>query len=505
MKRLVFCGDDIVEIDIPEDTRSLRAPGPAQPLADYENAVARAIREPLGTLPLGELVKPSSTVTIAFDDPCLPLPPMGRDVRGSAIGVILRELYSAGVDRDNISLICANGLHRKWKPGELRHLLGRNVFSEMGTGRIRNHDAEDPLGMVDLGVSAGGHPVRVNKAVTSCDLLVYVNVNWTSMNGGWKSILVGLGDYRGIRPHHNVEVLTNGGTVMDPGSRFHEILRDMGKVVDENARVFTVETVLNNREWGPVMGGLLSLEAANRRLPLRLLARMPQSVKSAFSGLMRSAFQPIAVNAGAVEPVHAATLAALYLQQDVKVEGQTDAILVGVPNISPYSVFSRINPVLAANTTLGYILNMHRGEPPVKKDGVLIVLQPFLPGFNRAHHPSYVEFFERVITETLDPAEMAAEFEEDFATRREYVDAYRFGYAYHGVHPFYVWYWCAPARKHLGRIIVVGAVDPSIPARLGFENAATVEEALKSAGESLGVEFSLTHLVIPPVFLTDAS
>lgn len=500
MKGLAFCGDDIVEIDMPENTRVLKAPALLQPLADYESEVRRAIRAPLGKPPLNDLVKSSSRVTIAFDDPCLPLPPMGKDARGRAIGVILQELYSAGVDRDNISLVCANGLHRKWKPGELRQILGRKVFSEMGTGRIRNHDAEDPGGMVDLGTSKAGHPVRVSSAVTSSDLLIYVNVNWTSMNGGWKSVLVGLGDYQGISPHHNVKVLADGGSMMDHASVFHDILGEMGRVVNENASVFTVETVLNNRVWGALTSGVFSLEAAGRRLPARLLAQMPQRVKSAFSPLIRSAYQPMAVHAGDVGPVHEATLESLYRQQNVRVEGQVDALLVGVPNLSPYSVFSRINPLLAANTTLGYIFNMHAGKQPVKNGGVMIVLQPFLPGFSREHHPSYIEFFEKVLPETLDPLEMEAEFEGEFASRREYVDAYRFGYAYHGVHPFYVWYWCAPAMKHLSRIIVVGAVDPSIPERMGFENAETVGEALDSAAESLGRDFTLAQLAIPPIF-----
>lgn len=503
MKMLAFSGDDIVEIDIPDEARVLKAPEPAPALVDYEGEVRKAIRDPLGMPALKDLVKPSSRITIAFDDPVLPLPPMRNDTRGRAIGAILEELYSAGVERDNVSLVCAIGLHRRWRHRELRHLLGRKVYSELGEGRIRNHDAEDPDGMVDLGPSAGGHPVRVNRMVTSSDLLVYVNVNWTSMNGGWKSILVGLGDYRSIRSHHNVEVLSGGGSVMDHRAELHRRLREMGEVVSDSARVFTVETVLNNRVWGDLESRLFSLEREGRRLPNKALSLTPQPVKSAFSRFLRSAFQPAAVNAGAVGDVHRATLDALYRQQNVRVEGQTDALLIGVPNLSPYSTFSRINPVLAANTALGYLFNMHLGSPPVRKGGVMIMLQPFLPGFKREHHPSYIEFFERVMTETLDPAEMEAGFEEEFARRPEYVEAYRFGYAYHGVHPFYAWYWCAPALKHLSRIIVVGAVDPSIPERMGFENAATVDEALESASESLGNGFSLTHLVMPPIFATE--
>ena len=45
---------------------------------------------------------------------------------------------------------------------------------------------------------------------------------------------------------------------------------------------------------------------------------------------------------------------------------------------------------------------------------------------------------------------MHKEFEESFATDPWYVHLYRTGHAYHGVHPFYMWYWCAHALAHLG-------------------------------------------------------
>jgi len=443
-------------------------------------------------------------VTIAFDDPCLPLPPMRRDVRGRAIGVVLEELFAAGVLKNNITLICAIGLHRKWTANELRFLLGGRVWAEMGGRRVRNHDAEDPLEIVDLGRTPNGHPVRVSRAVIASDLLVYVNVNWTSMNGGWKSIMVGLGDYESIKAHHNVPVLAEGGSVMDHRAQFHEIMREMGHMVNGEARILTVETVLNSRIWSPLENLVFTLERSRQPLPFKISAVMPQPAKTIFSSILRSSYQPVAVHAGVIDQVHPRTLEALLRQQNVRVDGQSDALFLALPNISPYAAFSRINPLLAMNTALGYIFNQHYGSPVVRKGGVLILMQPFLPGFNLRHHPSYLEFYEKVLPETLKPAEMEAAFEADFATRPEYIDRYRFGHAFHGVHPFYVWYWAAIALKHLGRIIVVGAVDPAVPQRMGFETANTLEHALDMAADSLGKGFSLTHLSVPPIFATES-
>ena len=160
MQRTVFCGDDLVRVSLPDETRIIAAPDPLPGLGNYSEAVRRALREPMGSPPLASLVHPGSRVTIAFDDPCLPQPPMARDVRAIAVEVVLEELFRAGIDKERIRLVCAIGLHRKWTPGELRHLLGRRIWRQIGPGRIANHDAEDPDGIVELGRSRNGHPEK---------------------------------------------------------------------------------------------------------------------------------------------------------------------------------------------------------------------------------------------------------------------------------------------------------------------------------------------------------
>ncbi|MEW6440593.1 MAG: lactate racemase domain-containing protein [bacterium] len=515
MERTVFCGNDRVRISLPDHTRLVFPPDPITGIGCYGSVVRQAIRNPLGCPALSDLVKPGSRVTIAFDDPCLPLPPMRRDVRGKVIGVVLEELFRAGVHKDRIRLVCANGLHRKWTRQELRRILGRRIWQEMGPQRILNHDAEDPAGVVELGKSASGHVVEVNRLVKESDLVIYVNVNWTSMNGGFKSILVGLGTFRSIRCHHNSAVLEQG-TLMDPErSRYHRIMEEMGAVLSAGANVFTVETVLNNRIWGPLAARFLSLDGAQKKLqgggapspealPLeRWFRRLPARWKASLASCLRSAYQPIGVHAGRIEEVHPMTLQILDLQQNTAVQGQTDALLLAMPNLSPYAAFSQMNPLLAFNMALGYSFNLHRRRPLVRDGGILIVMNPFSPGFHARHHPSYVEFYERVLPETREPREIEERFEMDFARRREYVHGYRFQYAYHGVHPLYVWMWGILAMKRLSRIIVVGAEDPKVVGRLGLAPAASLEQAFSMAEEILGKGFSLTHPVMPPIFCAD--
>ena len=153
---------------------------------------------------------------------------------------------------------------------------------------------------------------------------------------------------------------------------------------------------------------------------------------------------------------------------------------MGLPYICPYNVNSIMNPILVACLGLGYFFNMYRGRPLVREGGVVIMRHPTRPEFHPSHHPSYIDFYEQVLTQTVDPMEMHKGFEESFATDPWYIHLYRTGHAYHGVHPFYMWYWCAHALAHLGRVVVVGG-DPGAVRRLGFSPASSLDDALEIA------------------------
>jgi hypothetical protein len=80
---------------------------------------------------------------------------------------------------------------------------------------------------------------------------------------------------------------------------------------------------------------------------------------------------------------------------------------------------------------------------------------------------------------------------------------YRTGNAYHGVHPFYMWYWGENGRAQVGKVIVVGAQDPRVARTLGWECAAGMEEALEMAQSHIGRRPSVTLMHIPPISMAD--
>jgi hypothetical protein len=140
----------------------------------------------------------------------------------------------------------------------------------------------------------------------------------------------------------------------------------------------------------------------------------------------------------------------------------------------------------------------------VREGGVLIMSHPTPWDFHPVHHPSYIDFFEQVLAETTDPVRIEAEFEKSFAEDEWYRHLYRTSYAYHGVHPFYMWYWGAHGLQHLGRVIIVGG-EPKAVRRLGFMPASTMEDALEMASDVVGRDATITHFHVPPILMADVT
>jgi hypothetical protein len=450
-------------------------------------------------------------LTICFDDVSLPLPPMqAPDVRQMVIEEVLDMAATAGVD--DVVLVAALALHRRMTEPELRHALGDRIYEAFAPhGLLTQHDAEDPENLIHLGKTDEGEDVEINKRAATSDLLVYVNISLVAMDGGHKSVATGLASYKSLRHHHNPRTMRHSKSFMDaPSSELHTANWRMGKLIaDSGVKVFQIETTLNTdtfpsqfaflqrREWEWSLRDRVSYAATATALdatPGKLARQIFHSI--------RAPHAMTSVHAGEVEAVHEETLSNVWRQQGVVVEGQTDILTMGLPYICPYNVNSIMNPILVACLGLGYFFNLYRGKPLVREGGVLIMQHPTKPDFDPAFHPSYIDFFEQVLTETTDPAEMHKVFEESFATDPWYIHLYRTGHAYHGVHPFYMWYWCAHALEHLGRVIVLGG-DPTAVRRMGFSPASTMADALEMAKDVVGPSPTLTHLHAPPIMLAD--
>ncbi len=497
---------------LPSGSRVIYAPEPLKPLDDADASIQQALLNPAGDMPpLPELLKPGMRLTIAFDDVSLPLPPMKRpDNRQRVIEAVLEMAARAGVD--DVVLIAALALHRRMTENELRHALGDRVYDSFAPhGLLTQHDAEDPDAIVHIGKTEHGEDVELNRRAAESDLIVYVNINLVAMDGGHKSVGTGLASYKSIKHHHNVKTMTHSKSFMDQErSELHSSNWRMGRFLkDAGVKIFQIETTLNTdtfpkefaflqkREWEWKLRDRVSYMGVSKALD-----RTPPRVARSIFNSVLSPHQMTSVQAGEVEAVHKITTENVYRQQLVEVEGQTDIFTMGLPYIGPYNVNSILNPILVACMGLGYFFNLYRGKPLVRQGGVLIMTHPTPWAFNPVHHPSYIDFFDQVLSETTDPLVIEAKYEESFATDPWYRHLYRTGHAYHGVHPFYMWYWCSHALEHLSRVIVVGG-DPRSVKRLGFHPATTLGDALEIASDVVGRNPSISHFHAPPLMIAD--
>jgi len=501
-------GEGYVRHRLPVGTKVIYPNAPLDPLPDRRAAIEHAIDHPLGTDPLDAHLRPGIKVTIAFDDISLPLPRMKKpDIRQSVMEVVLERLDRAGVT--DIELICAICLHRRCTPGEIKHFVGPTIFRRFWPDRLYNHDAEDPQGNLNLGTTSQGEIVEINRRAAESDLLIYVNINLVTMDGGHKSVPVGLATYRSVRFHHNAHVLLHDSSYMDPpNSAFHRSCERMGDVVAKQVKVFTIETTLNGDLFSSLLGFLQKREHAWNLRDRLSYHGSRVGLRALPAGLRRKAYTALpapygltGVHAGMTEPVHRETLRNVDRQGEVAVPEQADIVLIGLPSIGPYNVNSILNPILVRCLSAGYFFNFYRNRPLVRKGGVMIIDHPLTEEFHRLHHPSYYDFYMDLLPQTRDPVELERRFEKSYAENERYIDLYRHSYAYHGVHPFFMWYWGAHGMAHLGKVIVVNPTSRTAAERLGFEIAPTLETAIGVATDFVGRRPIMYYFHCPPIIM----
>ena len=430
-------GDESVQVQLPDRTQVVKASQPNArivPATDEAAAVRAALEQPLGMPRIGELVRPSSRVLIAFDDPTVP---SYGSIRRLAVEGVLAELAARGVADEQITLVCANALHRKWTHEELAAGLGEEIVRRFAK-RLTCHDAEDASQLVDLGKTPEGYDVEVHRLVAECDLTVYVNAGYhLGFGGGWKSVCVGLSTWKSIRWTHTPD----GMSMSLHKNRMHAVFDCMGRHLEQRLgkRIFKIETVLAN----PYRAGR--------------------------------------VFAGGVDETRQAALEVLgAVHQPRRAAGESaDVVVYGVPAWSPYAAFATMNPILTLiSSGLGYLGGYIEA---LGKPGCSVILATPCPNqWDMEHHPAYREVWDRVLPESRDPYEISERWIDEFATRADYIEQYRNAVAFHPVHAILATH---PLKRlrHAGRVFVAGAQDPALPTHVGFEPTSTVEEALAAA------------------------
>lgn len=205
------------------------------PIADVETAIAEALAKPVNSPPLRKLAKPGDTVCIVFTDitraspDYLLVPPM------------LAELAAAGVQDEDVTLLCGIGMHRPSTPEEKVTKLGAEVATRY---KVIDNEPQNPAVLVDLGTTESGIPLSVHRTAYEADLLIATGIvephQYAGYSGGRKTVAVGAAGEAMIAYTHGPQMVDHPGTRLGriDGNPFHE-------AVSEAARRAGLRFILN--------------------------------------------------------------------------------------------------------------------------------------------------------------------------------------------------------------------------------------------------------------------
>lgn len=199
MKLTFGFGSGTQEVTVPDkNVIGVLTSNQVEPGLTGEDEVRRALREPIGTPLLRQIVKPGEKIAIITSDITRPMP------TAKVMPALLDELYAGGVNKEDITLVFALGSHRRHTPEEQRRLAGERAWAE-----IRCVDS-DPSDAVLLGHTSAGTPVAITRAVAEADRRICLgNIEYhyfAGYSGGAKAIMPGVSTRDAIQSNHSMMV-----------------------------------------------------------------------------------------------------------------------------------------------------------------------------------------------------------------------------------------------------------------------------------------------------------
>lgn len=242
-------GKDKLKINIPESGKvHVAETSETNSREDPEEAVSEALSEPIGTKPLGEIVKNKKrskkelSVAIIIDDRTRACPDE------LLVPLIVERLMEANVEPKNVKVIVATGLHEPPDEEEARGLAGGEYLPD-GIEYV-GHDAVNS-DLESIGKVSQGYEVEVNKHVTEADLKIatgFIEPHFfAGFSGGRKSVLPGVASKSSILANHSYENIgnENARTGVLRGNPVHEGASEAAELAGLD---FVLNVVLNKEQ-----------------------------------------------------------------------------------------------------------------------------------------------------------------------------------------------------------------------------------------------------------------
>lgn len=220
---------------------------------DARVEIERALREPLGSKTLSDIVKSEHKVAIVVDDATRPAP------SNLMVPPILDELNMAGVKEENIAVIFGCGTHRAVAREEAVRLLGEDVLNR---AEVISHDykAQDLVYLSKT--KKHGTKVYLNRAFAEADTKILTGDvcfhYYAGYGGGRKSVLPAVAGEESIKHNHVMLLHPKAKTGVLDGNPIHEDMVEAAKL----AKVDFILNVVINKEGEIVKAFAGDLEQA---------------------------------------------------------------------------------------------------------------------------------------------------------------------------------------------------------------------------------------------------
>ena len=460
-------GSGMMSAQLPDSTKVF-IPGetvadpPCIPEERLVEETRNSVRNPIGMPPLSRLAHPGSRVVIVIPDivkgGCQP-----TAHRKVAIRVILEELYAAGVEKKDILLLFSNGLHPRTSVPEMKMILGEELFNEFYyTHQIDSHDSENYDDLVDLGYTAHGDHVIMNKRVFDCDLPILIGHTqgnpYGGYSGGYKHCATGITHWRCIAAHHVPDVMHRKDFV--PVST-HSLMRSK---FDE------IGLYMEKKMGHPFFCCDAVLDTYSRQIAV-YSGYAAEMQPAAWETADRRTYVPFA-------------------------EEKFDVMVFGMPVDFHYGNGMGTNPIQMMQALSAQVIRHKR----VMKENCVIICSSICDGyFHDERWPYARELFDLFGHDDHQTLPDMASRGEYFATREDYIRKYRFAGAFHPYHGFSMMSCAHIAEMNTSAIYIVGAREPGIARAMGLKTRATFEEALEDACRKF-VGDSPNILALPKTF-----
>jgi nickel-dependent lactate racemase len=230
-----------LDIELPDHAHVL-LPERLPPLPDPLVAVRQALRQPIGSPPLAELVQPEDTVAVVFSDITRPTP------SHILLPAILEVLAAAGVRRENIVLVNGTGMHRPNTRQELIDMLGQVVVDGY---RIVQHDARDRSQHAFFGRSERGAEIWINRDYLEARVRIltgFVEPHiFAGYSGGGKALLPGIVGAEIIMSNHGGPMLAHPKATFCQ-TKGNPVFEEIRQVALATRPAFLLNVTLNERK-----------------------------------------------------------------------------------------------------------------------------------------------------------------------------------------------------------------------------------------------------------------